>query len=138
MVGAGATGLAVAALLLAGGCSSSPSPKASSSTTRPTTAGTGTTTGGGSSSAGSKDVKMTRCETQGTTWIMDGTVTNSSSASRSYAITVDFDQKPSGTVITSRVVSTGPIKPGDEIVFGASGAKGKTDIACVIAKVTTS
>lgn len=111
------------ALALAAGCSSSPSPSAGSTTS--------TTTG---SVSAPHDAKVTACRVVNKIWLMNGSVRNSATAPRTYAIVVDFDAH--GAVVTTRTIDTTKLAPGATITFGASGANGAEGVTCVISKVT--
>ncbi len=75
------------------------------------------------------------CTLTGTSWILSGTVRNSSRSARNYQIVVDFVTQPGFTVLDTKIVTTAVVQPGASLPWDATGAAGKKNVACVVRQV---
>jgi hypothetical protein len=75
------------------------------------------------------------CTLTGTSWILSGTVKNSSRSARTYQIVVDFVTQPGFTVLDTKIVTTASVGPGASLPWDATGAAGHKNVACVIRQV---
>ena len=75
------------------------------------------------------------CTSTGASWILSGTVKNSSRSARTYQIVVDFVTQPGFTVLDTKIVTTASVGPGASLPWDATGAAGHKNVACVIRQV---
>jgi hypothetical protein len=78
------------------------------------------------------DVHAGTCKKVSGTWEMTGIMRNPSSATKSFQIVVDFVTVKGDTVISTAEVNIAHLARSSSVDWTATGAKGKSDIACVI------
>jgi hypothetical protein len=118
------------------------SPPASAAQAAATAAGTGGASVTGSSvkvpkyvaaDNARKNVVTTGCEQLGTRgWRLSGTATNTGSSDRTYTIVVDYVTPKGDTVVDTKVVRVGPVRPGATAHWSSTGAAGAGQVVCVI------
>ena len=79
-----------------------------------------------------KDVATTACTEVGGSWKLKGSATNHSSATQTYSVVVDFVKTKGDTVVDTKVLNVGPVKPKATVDWSATGAAGAQNITCVI------
>ena len=134
-----AAGVAACSVLLAA-CSSSSSP--STTTAPPQHTGTSVVAPGATvpfhlSHNARADLVLAACTQSGGQWVLKGTVTNRASTSKSFQIVVDFVTSPGSTVLSTTVVNVSNVAPASTAHWSASGARGKTGVACIIRQAQT-
>lgn len=82
-----------------------------------------------------QDVSQTTCVRQHGEWVVTGGVVNSAKVPRKFQIIVDFVTPTGGTVQDSATLEIPRVKPGQELSWKLSGAKGSTSTNCVIQNV---
>jgi hypothetical protein len=65
-------------------------------------------------------------------WRLNGIASNTTSLSRAYAIVVDFVTVQGNTVLDTKLLNVGPIKPKSAMDWSVTGAAGQHHVACVI------
>ncbi len=83
------------------------------------------------------DVKQTSCARQSGQWAVHGTVTNPAPTSKSFQIVVDFVTRPGSTVLSSAIVNVSKVKSHATAHWSATGARGKSGVACVVRQAQT-
>jgi hypothetical protein len=83
------------------------------------------------------DVHAGSCRMAAGKWIFSGTVTNPANTAASFQIVVDFVTARGDTVLSTTEVDISTIKPGRSANWSAAGAKGKTDVTCVLRQAQT-
>jgi hypothetical protein len=70
-------------------------------------------------------------------WTLTGTVTNSLTTTTSFQIVVDFVSAKGDTVLSTTEVNVSGVRAGGSAAWSASGAKGKSDVACDLRQAQT-
>ena len=83
------------------------------------------------------DLVVAPCTQSGGQWVLRGTVSNRASTAKSFQIVVDFVTNPGSTVLSSTVVNVSSVPPGSASHWSATGARGKTAVACIIRQAQT-
>jgi hypothetical protein len=83
------------------------------------------------------DLVLEPCTQTSGRWVLRGTVTNSSSTSKSFQIVVDFVTRPGSTVLSTTVVEVAAVGPHTTAHWSATGAAGKSDVACIVRQAQT-
>jgi hypothetical protein len=126
------------AMALMAGCSSK-GPQ-SSTTTRPATTATPATVATTIPFSIAKNARQdvttpTPCRDTSSGWVLSGTIKNSAPSARTYQIVVDFVTTSGNTVLDTKVITTGPVRPGAVKNWSAESTAGLTGVACVIRQV---
>jgi pectin methylesterase-like acyl-CoA thioesterase len=79
-----------------------------------------------------KEITTSGCVQAGGNWKLKGSATNSTSSARSYSVVVDFVKTKGDTVVDTKVLTVGPVKPKATVSWAATGAAGAQNITCVI------
>ena len=83
------------------------------------------------------EVAITGCTPASGAWTATGTVTNRA-ATRTFQLVVDFTSVPGSTVISSTVVTIADVKPQETVHWSASGARGRSHVACLLRQAQAS
>jgi hypothetical protein len=78
------------------------------------------------------DVATSVCTDTAQGWALHGTVKNSAAVTKTFQIVVDFLSQPGSTVLATTVLTIGGVPPGRVRAWTALGAKGRSDVACVV------
>ncbi len=143
MVAAGA--LAGCTMLLAG-CSSSHGPTSSGSATGATTPVVTRVSAIAPGEAvpftladnARSEVKTGTCAQSSGTWVLTGTVRNSTTKAKTFQIVVDFVTEPGSTVLGSDEVTLPKVGPRATAPWSATGARGRSHVACVVRQAQAS
>jgi hypothetical protein len=80
-----------------------------------------------------KDIVTTGCSEDGAHgWRLTGTATNKASSAQTYSIVVDFVTPKGDTVVDTKVLHVGPVRPAATKHWSTMGAAGQSQIVCVI------
>lgn len=138
---AGIAGAALACAALAG-CSSNNTPSAATTSTTAKSSTTTTNYVPGTTTIpyipalnARQDVSTTGCNQVDGSWVLDGSVTNSASKTRTFQIVVDFVTQPGDTVLDTQIVYVRNLAPKATKTWSATGAAGKTSVGCFIRQV---
>jgi hypothetical protein len=133
---------AIAACALLAGCSTSTKGSTTTSSTSAFTPTSVLSPGGTVPFSQSKnarpDIQAGVCTDVGGTWVLRGTATNHGSNATGYQLVVDFVTKPGSTVLATVVVNVPTVQPGKTTNWSVAGAKGETNVACVLRLAQTS
>jgi hypothetical protein len=142
MVTAGITSRRLRLALLAGGvvimagCSSSPSAAPGSSSTNPgpptSVAAPGASIPFTLANDARADVSTHPCTQTSGGWVLDGAVKNPANVAKRFQIVVDFVSRAGSTVLATTILNVPPVAPGATATWAATGAKGKSDVNCVV------
>lgn len=83
------------------------------------------------------DVQAVSCEEQAGAWEMTGTVKNKSATTTSFQIVVDFVTRQGDTVLSTSLVTVPGVASGATTDWSATGARGKSGVACIIRQSQT-
>jgi hypothetical protein len=78
------------------------------------------------------DVKTAGCVEASGAWTMSGSVKNPATTTTGFEIVIDFVTKPGSTVIGTSEVNVANVAPGATASWSATGARGKSEIACIV------
>ncbi len=78
------------------------------------------------------DVKTGACVQASGAWTLSGSVKNPTTTATGIQIVVDFVTKPGSTVLGTSEVNVANVAPGATATWSATGARGKSDIACIV------
>jgi hypothetical protein len=79
-----------------------------------------------------RDIATSGCVQAGGDWKLNGEATNSASSARSYSVVVDFVKIKGDTVVDTKVITVGPVKPKSTVDWSTTGAAGAQNVTCVI------
>ena len=83
-------------------------------------------------------VTTTGCTQNAGTWVLTGTVKNTTHRSTAYQIVVDFVTQPGGTVISTSLVNVPTVGASKSATWSATGARGHKHVACIVRQAQTS
>lgn len=83
------------------------------------------------------DVSAASCAMTGGHWVFDGTVHNATDRSASFQIVVDFVSQPGSTVLSTSVVDVPDVAAHATKAWSATGAAGRTAVACLVRQAQT-
>ena len=126
----GAAAAIVFAALLLTSCSSTPKPK-----TVVITPGSIVSYSAPRNARGDVTVKM--CSQVDGSWVLTGSVKNPAKTATGFRIVVDFVTKPGSTVLSSSEVTVASVNPGATVDWSATGAHGKSGVACIVRQAQT-
>jgi len=72
------------------------------------------------------------CTQSSGTWVLTGTVRNSATKAKTFQIVVDFVTEPGSTVLSSVEVNLPRVGPNVTAPWSATGARGRSHVACVV------
>ena len=80
-----------------------------------------------------KNIVTTGCSQDGARgWRLTGTATDKASSAQTYSIVVDFVTPKGDTVVDTKVLHVGPVRPAATKHWSTTGAAGQSQIVCVI------
>ncbi len=83
------------------------------------------------------DVHADTCKVASGSWLLKGTVTNPGTNATGYQIVVDFVSAKGDTVISTTEIDIPTVAPKASASWSATGARGKTDVACLVRQAQT-
>ena len=83
------------------------------------------------------DLRLEPCAESSGQWVLPGTVTNPSSTTKSFQIVVDFVTRPGSTVLSTTVVEVAGVGSHATVHWSATGARGKSEVACIVRQAQT-
>jgi hypothetical protein len=84
------------------------------------------------------EVTTEGCTQSSGTWVLEGTVRNPSTKAKTFQIVVDFVTNPGSTVLSSVEVSLPRVGPKATAPWSATGARGRSHVACVVRQAQAS
>lgn len=124
--------------MLACGCSSgNPASKASTTPQETVTVAPGATVPFNAADNAHLDIQTSSCTKAAGAWVLHGTVKNPTESATAFQIVVDFVSEPGSTVLATTVVNVPRVAPGAKSTWSATGAKGKTDVGCIVRQAQT-
>ena len=78
------------------------------------------------------DVATQPCTQTASGWLLAGNVKNPAHVGKRFQIVVDFVSRVGSTVLATTVLNIREVAPGATATWSATGAKGKSDVDCVV------
>lgn len=84
------------------------------------------------------DVEVGSCVLKSGQWVLSGTVKSSEPGTKTFQLVIDFVTVPGSTVLSSTVVTLPMVEKGATVHWSATGARGKTHVACLLRQAQAS
>lgn len=126
----GVAAATVLAALLLTSCSSTPKPR-----TVAITPGSIVSYSAGHNAR--SDLTVNMCTQVGGSWVLTGSVKNPMKTATGFRIVVDFVSTPGSTVLGSSEVTVASVNPGATVDWSATGARGKSNVGCIVRQAET-
>jgi hypothetical protein len=78
------------------------------------------------------DVRVGRCTETSGAWVLEGLLKNPGTKETNFQIVVDYVTKSGSTVLATTVENVSNVAPGAVASWSATGARGRSDVSCIV------